>query len=511
MDKQWDRRKFLQALGGFSAAAGITTQRQPAGAQAESSPQTLRPARAHGTVFRKNVVATQVKAYAWQDEGVDNLLDNLQKKGTVNTVFAFTFLAGSGRIEKGGPITLPDHGKYGVQDEGGAYYDADPKYFLETTLKGGHSPDPFNVIAEVGPKMKARGMDFIAWDYNNTSEYMPHLFPGWGEVCEVDVYGRRTLSGCWNHPDYRAQLRGRIESYLLQYPDQVAGIMWGCERMGPLDNMIGGGWATQGISCFCQFCRAKGRARGISVDRATDGFMKLDALFQAAKKHARPADGFFVVFWRTLLEYPEVMAWHALWNDSYHEVRGEVYGTAKMIAPAKPFGFHMVQNITFSPFYSAADNYAKIKNYSDFLKIATYSNAGGGRMAAFIDHLCSSIFADLTPEECMPVIYKMMGYNEKPYAEVRQRGLSPQYVADETRRALADTNHQVQIYASVDINTPTVPGADQSTPQGVTAEVNAALGAGADGVVFAREYTEEFLANLQAAGNATATYFARHG
>jgi hypothetical protein len=503
MNPELNRRRFVQMMAALSAGAGMHAKGQAKATAPRPNP--------NATVNRKNVVGTQVKAYAWQDEGIDKLLDNLQEKGNINTVFAFTFLAGSGRIEKGGPFILPDHGKYGPVDAGGAYYDADPKYFLNTTLKGGHSVDPFNVISEVGPKMKARGMDFIAWDYNNTNPYMAQLFPGFTDVCEIDVYGKRTDSACWNHPNYRAQLTGRVESYLSQYPNEVAGIMWGCERMGPLDNLIGGGWSTKGISCFCEFCCAKGRARGISSERAKLGLIQLDELFKAAGKHKRPNDGYFVTFWRTLLEYPEILSWHSLWNDSYHEVRAELYGTAKTLAPKKPFGFHIVQNVTFSPFYSAVDDYAKIKNYSDFIKIASYSNAGGGRMASFISHLCSTIFADTTPQEFTPVYYKMMGYDDKPYEEIIKNGLSPDYVASETKRALADTGHETQVYASIDIDVPLQPGEKKTTPEGVKAEVTAALDAGADGIVLSREYTEMWLANLTAAGDTSRAIFAKRG
>ncbi|MDR3470561.1 MAG: hypothetical protein P4M09_02540, partial [Devosia sp.] len=346
-------------------------------------------------------------------------------------------------------------------------------------------------------------MDFFAWDYNNTNANMMRLIPGFAEVAEIDVYGRRTDSACWNHPDYRAQLTGRIESYLSGYPDLVAGIIWGCERMGPLDNLIGGGWATTGISCFCPYCRAKARDRDISIERAQEGFIKLDRLFQAAGEKQRPADGYFATFWRTLTKYPEILAWHQLWNDSYHEIRSALYGTAKSLAPQKPFGFHMVQNITFSPFYSAEDDYAAIKNYADFIKIATYNNAGGGRMASFIQRLCSTIFADAAPEDLTPLYYKIMGYNEAPYGELAANGLSVDYIARETRRAIADTGHSIQIYPSVDINVPIQSGWKQTTPEGVKAEVRAAFAAGADGVVLAREYTEMWLANLAAAGDAT--------
>ncbi len=485
----------------LSAQAGVR-----AGAQAKVPPPS---SSAYGTVNRKNLVATQVKAYAWLDEGIDKLLDNLQQKGNINTVFAFTFL--SEATDVSGHIPLPDHGTYSKANPeiGGAFYDYDLKYFANTTLKDFHASSKFNVISEVAPKMKARGMSFFAWDYNNTNANMMRLIPGFTEVAEIDVYGKRTDSACWNHPNYRAQLTGRIESYLSGYPGEVDGIIWGCERMGPLDNMIGGGWATTGISCFCAFCRSKARDRGISVERARRGYIQLDELFQAAHGGMRPSDGYFVTFWRILLEYPEVLAWHSLWNDSYHEVRAELYGTAKAIAPQNPFGFHVVQNVTFSPFYSAADNYARIKEYSDFIKIATYNTAGGGRMAGFISRLCSTIFADATPQELTPLYYKMMNYDEKPYDEMAQSGLSVDYIARETKRAIADTGHAIQIYASVDINVPIQSGWKQTTPDGVKAEVQAAFDAGGDGVVLSREYTEMWLANLAAAGEATRRIFSK--
>ncbi|HZP06192.1 MAG TPA: hypothetical protein VFB43_14925 [Terracidiphilus sp.] len=505
MTSDFSRRRFVEFLTALSAGAALGVKAQTRQARRQPVPASQRSA----TRNRKNLVATQVKAYAWQDEGIDKLLDNLQEKGNVNTVFAFTFL--SEPTDVSGRIPLPDHGTYSKADPeiGGAFYDYDLKYFAGTTLKEFHAKNKFNVISEVGPKMKARGMDFFAWDYNNTNANMMRLIPGFTEVAEIDVYGKRTDSACWNHPNYRAQLTGRIESYLLQYPDQVAGIIWGCERMGPLDNMIGGGWATTGISCFCPYCCAKGRERGISVDRAKSGFIELDQLFQAARNEQRPPDGYFVTFWRILLEYPEVLAWHTLWNDSYHEIRAELYGTAKAIAPEKPFGFHIVQNITFSPFYSAADNYAKIQHYTDFVKIATYNNAGGGRMASFINRLCSTIFADAKPQDLTPFYYKIMNFDEKPYDELSAAGLSVDYIARETKRAIADTGHSVQIYPSVDINVPIQSGWKQTTPEGVKAEVEASFDAGADGIVLSREYTEMWLANLAAAGDATRAIFAK--
>src|ERR1039457_7666360 len=63
----------------------------------------------------------------------------------------------------------------------------------------------------------------------------------------------------------------------------------------------------------------------------------------------------------------------------YTELRSELYGTAKSIAPEKPFGFHIQQNVTFSPFYSAGEDFTQLAKFSDFLKIATCNKPGGPR------------------------------------------------------------------------------------------------------------------------------------
>ena len=83
-------------------------------------------------------------------------------------------------------------------------------------------------------------MDFFCWDYSNLVPSMSRTVPNSSEVTEVDIYGRRQTGACFNHPDYRAQLRGKIESCLSGYAGMVDGIAWGCERTGPLQNAIGG-------------------------------------------------------------------------------------------------------------------------------------------------------------------------------------------------------------------------------------------------------------------------------
>jgi hypothetical protein len=80
-------------------------------------------------------------------------------------------------------------------------------------------------------------------------------------------------------------------------------------------------------------------------------------------------------------------------------------------------------------------------------------------------------------------------------------------VASETRRAIEGTSGKVQIYPGIDIDVPTAVGEKHTTPEDVTAAIDAALKAGANGLVLSREYHEMWLKNLTAAGDATRQAF----
>jgi hypothetical protein len=102
-----------------------------------------------------------------------------------------------------------------------------------------------------------------------------------------------------------------------------------------------------------------------------------------------------------------------------------------------------------------------------------------------------------------------MGYKEASFDQIVTKGLSAEYVASETRRAIAGTGGKVQIYPGIDIDVPTSLNEKHTTPEDVRAATNAAFGAGANGVVLSREYYEMWLTNLSAAGEATRQIFKR--
>ena len=524
MKSRLDRRTFLRLA---SATAAVMAQEarpqaappsasQPASRAASPATTQAAPAGRRGRVApvasRKNFVGIQVRAFGWVDEGIDQVLDNIQKKGDVNTVWAYTFSYGEARLRTGGG--LPDHGVSGTGGGTGAFYDYDPKYFQNTILKDFRSSayGKFNVIEDVAPKAKARGMDFFAWDLNNANAGVPRMIANYAEVTEVDLNGRRTVSPCFNHPDYRAFLSGKVESLLGGYASLVDGVAWGCEREGPLNGVLSGGG---GGTCFCQFCQAKGRERGISVERAKEGYRQMGQLFHATGQSSRPMDGNFSTFWRILLQYPEILSWETLWTDSFQGMQAELYGTGKEMAPTKPFGFHIMQSMTFSPFYRAEEDYVKRRNFADFLKPATYNNAGGPRLAEYLRQLSRSVFHDAEPTDFIDFYYKIMNYKEAPYDQLAATGLSADYVARETKRAVAGVAGEVKIYPGIDIDVPTListgkEAEKRTKPDDVRRSIRAAIGAGADGVVLSRDYVEMWLANLSAAGETLRELYPPH-
>jgi hypothetical protein len=217
-------------------------------------------------------------------------------------------------------------------------------------------------------------------------------------------------------------------------------------------------------SCFCRDCLAKGRERDISIERARRGYPQLLRFSDAACKDQRPNDGYFVQFWRILLDYPEILAWEKLWTDSYHDVRSQLYGMANAIAVEKPFGWHISHLATFDPFYRAEENYAVTARYGDFFKPAIYNNPGGPRMGEFMKQWCSIIFHDAKPTDLMFLYYKILNLgHEAPYERLFTEGLGADYVARETRLIVAAVNKEAAVYPGVDIDVPTREGQKRIT------------------------------------------------
>lgn len=451
------------------------------------------------------MIGIQVGAVSFLDEGTEQVLDILQERGAVNTLFLATFTYGrgiGGRQVPGQP--LPDHGKqeYDLNFHGGNFATPHAQFYERTSLKQTKAPDhgDYDVIADVLPKARKRGMKVYAWYEDNFGKDIP----GVDKLREIELSGKPASTLCPLQPDYREFLIGLTKDYCTSY--ELDGVMWGSERQGPLLNAIDakvGKGDPMRVTCFCELHQKAARERGIDVTRAKEGYEKLAKFMTAAHANERTNDGYFVEFWRLLTEYPELLAWEKLWTDSKHAIYSDIYSAAKASRSSVQVGFHIWHNNSFSPFFRAEQNYPEFAKVADYLKIVVYNNAGGPRYAGYLNNMAGGILHDVPKDEVWRLNNEWLGYeNEAPLDKLPKAGLSADYVFRETKRALADVQGKCKIYPGIDIDVPTEAGQKKTSPEDVYAATAAGLKAGADGILFSRKYSEMKLANLAAGGKA---------
>ena len=483
-----NRREFIETSAGAMGAAMLPLSESPR-VQAATRP-----------------IGIQVGAVSFLDEGTDRVLDILSETAAVDTLFlaAFTYGRGIGGRQPRGSA-LPDHGKQEYDDNyhGGIFATPHPQYYKNTSILPQKAPDhpDYDVIGDVLPRARKRGMKVIAW----YEDVFRNDVPGIDKAFEVDVHGKPAARVCYRNPNTMNFWLGLTEDFLRS--DPLDGLMFGSERQGPLNAAIGashGGGAAPGtVGCFCPHCLEAAKKEGINAERARQGFLALERWVGGLKSGERPVDGAFVTFWRVLVEYPEVLAWERQWNEGLRDTYRAMYRKAHEVAPTKPMGWHIWHTNSFAPFYRAEQDYAAMAGYSDFLKVVMYHNCGGPRMATYIRNINATLFADLTPEQTTEVTYRIQQYSgEAPLDKLATAGLSADYVMRETRRAVAGAGGKIKIWPGIDIDIPTGEKEKKSTPEDVYQAVRAAVQGGADGILLSRKYSEMRLDNLRAAGRA---------
>jgi hypothetical protein len=310
---------------------------------------------------------------------------------------------------------------------------------------------------------------------------------------------------CLCHPDVRAFWTGLATDLCKSY--DIDGILFFNERNGPLLNALGASHAqsiaSSGVTCFCEHHQRAAKERSIDFERARQGYRRLDQFIQAALKGERPSNGYFVEFWRLLVEWPEIIAWDRLFDAAKHQVLAEVNAAVKGVRPGLQVGFHIEHVNSFNPIFRATRSYSDLATKADFLKVVAYNNCGGERYANFIRNVGSTVFRDVPKEELLRFNNHLLNYgNEAKLDDLPTAGLSPDYVFRETQRALAGVQGTCKVYPGIDIGIPTGANSRKASPDDTYAAVAAALKAGADGLILSRKYSEMQLANLSAAGRA---------
>jgi hypothetical protein len=494
---QFSRRQLLEAGIGVAAARPLLSS---AGASLQA------PA------AEKKMLGIQINAASFVDEGVEQVLDILQQKIHLNTLFLVGFTYGrglAGRQFPGQPF--PDHGKQepDVNFHGGNYATVHPQYYKDTGIRPEitRAPDhgDLDIIATVLPAAKKRGMKTIVWAEDGWTR---ESAPGLDKLCKVDLHGRPGSRLCFNNPYHRNFLLGLVEDYARSY--QVDGIMWGSEGQGALAEMLNltyfgpQPYDPGAACCFCTYCERKARQQGRwDFARVKTGFLELEKHLLGMRAGRKPVDGQFVTLLRLLMRYPEMLGWEQFQHDSLRETYAALYQKIKSIRPELPVGWHIWHNNSFSPLYRAQQDLQELSKYSDFLKVVMYHNCGGERMAGYIDRAGANVFGELFPQESLEFDYRVMHYRERGYEQVAFTGLSADYVAAETKRAVdGAAGTKTRIYPGIDIDIPTELNHSRSTADGTKAAVLASLKAGAHGLLLSRKYSEMRLTNLRGAAEA---------
>ena len=449
----------------------------------------------------------QIGAVSFVDEGVDQVLDIVQKRGAVNTLFLTVFTYGrglAGRQLPGEPF--PNHGAQ-VSDEktfhGGNYATPHPEFYANTVLKNTRATEhgSFDLLASVIPAAKKRGMKVFA----SIEDQWRTDVPGVTECAEVDLLGRRTNTLCLFHPDVRAFWIGLARDVSKSY--DIDGVLFFNERNGPLLNALGASHFqtidSTRATCFCEHHQREGKKLGINYSRAKEGYLKLDQFVKASLKGERPSDGYYVAFNRLLLNYPEIVAWDKLFDLGKHQVLEEVFAAVKGVRKDLQVGFHVEHVNSFNPFFRAGRSYEELAAKADFLKVVAYNNCGGERYANFIRNIQSTVFRDVPLEQLMRFNNHLLNYGDEASIEqLPTAGLSPDYVYRETQRALAGVNGKCKILPGIDLGIPTQKTSRKGSPEDAYAATLAAYKGGAHGVILSRKYSEMDLADLDAAGRA---------
>ncbi len=454
------------------------------------------------------LVGIQIGAISFADEGVTEVLGQLQDLASVNALFVATqsFDRGlQGRQIQGRP--WPGHGRDEPDDHaGGSYVTQHPEFYAGTVLEPFRATDREvagqDVLERVLPEARRREIRVYSFVLENTHSGLTRSVPNWPKVLQVDPWGRRDSYACVRNPDYVAWWLSLVEDQVKSYP--LDGLMFGAERNGPLGNVLGnGGFARDGSPyCFCSYCERAGLDRGIDPARAREGYL---ALYRLARGADDPSgDSGLVAFLRLLLAYPEIAAWERLWHDGYQSLQQQIYGTVTFLAPGVRVGWHVWHHNSFSPLYRAEMNFAPMGIYSDFVKPVLYDKCAGYRIHNHISEIANSIFRGADPQTLYDLFRQALGYGEAESAsfeDLPARGLSADYVRRETARTVRAVDGQAAVYPGLDAGVPTPAHVSHVTPASISASVTAALDAGADGFILSRKYSEMRLDTLAAVGD----------
>jgi hypothetical protein len=487
-----DRRQFLG-----SAASAAVAQSGILGAQADKP------------VSHFNAI--QMGPHSLCDEGIDHALDLIQDTAAINTVMVYSHMYHGG-YGKALPVFAPDHGVTPRDTRNRklpmVWVKHHDRYFKDTSLRhpvadASVEYSDRDLFKEMLPAIRKRGMKLYARILEGSGRDASDRILNYTKVETRDINGKTSSVPCWNHPEYRAWWMATVEDMFQSY--ELDGLQWGAERQGPLMNAIMP-WNNNPPICFCEFCRARGKANGIDAERARLGFEKLYNYVQGLMSgKSKPADGVFAGFLGVLIRYPEILSWEYQYRQAREDMQRAIYKTVKAIKPEAQVGWHVDhQPSSWDIVYRAEMSYAEMAPYSDFIKFIAYHAVLGPRIRSwYLARLQHTVLSELSLKESLDLYYDIFGYDKTKEPGVDQlatAGFDEDYVFRETKRSVASAEGKTKIYTGIGFDVPGEPG--PANPERVYQCVKKAFEGGGAGIVVSREYEEMRVPNLKAVGRA---------
>jgi hypothetical protein len=454
----------------------------------------------------RRFVGIQISPVSFLDEGVDNVLDNLEERAGVNVLMIGT-ISWLG-LKVGRSISheidgWPDHGvPEPLALRGGAYFNPHEQYYGNTSIADFRATDPeldgADILDLVIPAARARGFmvmpelmePLFSYAGHGSAENVP--IPNLPQYMEVDALGRIGSAPCLNNSDYRTWWHSLVEDQCRSY--DIDGVMWCNERRSPLDQMMHGDTAA----CFCDHCRRLAHLAGVDVEAARRAVLELQEFFWSVRDGGSFVDGFFIEFLRVLLANPEALIWERYWLDRNKSLDRELYGIVKWCGANLEFGLNVWNRNHFNPIRKAQWPWAEQVSYADWVKPITYQHQSGLIFQQEMSDFYDTILADLNPQELTPVMYGLLGLEEAPWDQVVAAGLDPDtYVFGQCADAVRGVGNGVPVYMGIGVDAPRS-RADQArcTPDIVYRSVLATFKAGGSGVIYAPNYASMNLSNL---------------
>jgi hypothetical protein len=452
----------------------------------------------------------QMGPHTMLDEGIERTLDLIAETAGVNVVMPYSHGYNNGFVK-----ALRDRADHGVPltDNTGrrfpmVWVKTHDQYYRNTTLRhqtvdASYEHRARDLFAEIVEPARKRGMKVYARVLESSA--MAPVVTNYAKVVTHDVHDTPTRVACWNHPEYVGFWADTMEDLFRSY--DLDGIQWGAERQGPLMNVISP-WEAVTITqptCFCEYCRARGEAAGIDVERARKGFEELHAYAQGQfSGQPRPADGMFVGFMRVMMRYPEILAWEYQYRAGREAICDAMYRRVKSIKPTAEVGWHVDhQPSSWDLIYRAEMSYEEMAPHADFIKFIAYHNVLSPRIRDwYLPRFQKTILGEISLADSLNLYYDLFGYDkatEPSLAELGHRGFSAEYVFRETRHSVASANGKAKIYTGIGFD---VPGSLPDTPDTIHEATLKAFEAGAQGIVVSREYEEMKVEHLRAVGRA---------